>query len=55
MQYGKLYKMTEIILFAMLNLLKVYKYLLTFLNGYDMIIMLGRLLAAPFRMFKIVV
>ena len=43
MQYGILYKTTENILFAMLNLLKIDKILLTFLIDYDMLIMLGRL------------
>ena len=43
MQDGKLYKLTEIILNTMLNLWKIYKNLLTFSLGYDMLIMLGRL------------
>jgi len=41
MQYGKLYKTTENVLFAMLILLKMIKKLLTFQSGYDMLIMLG--------------
>ena len=35
--------MTETILFAMLKLSKIDKFLLTFLIDYDMLIMLGRL------------
>ena len=43
MQDGKLYKLMEILLNITLNLLKIYKFLLTFLLGYDMLIMLGQL------------
>ena len=43
MQYGKLYKLTENDLNTMLKLAIVYKYLLTFFSGCDMLIMLGRL------------
>jgi len=43
MQYGILYKLTENVLNTMLKLLIIYKFLLTFSFGYDMLIMLGRL------------
>lgn len=39
----------------MLKLLIISKIVLTFQTDYDMLIMLGRLLAAPFRIGKIVV
>ena len=43
MQYGILYKLTENDLNTMLKLEIIYKYLLTFFSGCDMLIMLGRL------------
>ena len=43
MQYGILYKLTENDLNTMLKLAIIYKYLLTFFSGCDMLIMLGRL------------
>ena len=50
-----LYKLTEKELITMLKLLIISKMRLTFSAGYDMLIMLGRLSAAPFRMPKFVV
>ena len=47
--------MTEIDLLSMLKLYKINKKRLTFSFGYDTLVMLGRLSAAPFRMPEIVV
>ena len=55
MQYGILYKVNKKNLNIITKLFIISKILLTFLFGYDMLIMLGRLLAAPFRMPEIVV
>ena len=49
MQYGILYKLTETVLNRMMKLLIIDKMLLTSSLGYDMLIMLGQLWAAPFR------
>ena len=50
-----MYKLTEYYLNTMLKLLIISKIVLTFQTDYDMLVMLGRLLAAPFRIGKIVV
>lgn len=55
MQYGILYKVHIYYLNIVTKLLIIYKNLLTIPCAYDMLIMLGRLWAAPFRMSGFVV
>ena len=55
MQYGILYKVTKNFLNIITKLVIIYKKLLTFPGSYDMLIMLGRLYAGPFRFIFFVV